>query len=142
MQLALNSLQYLSTALAQNGQQDWMEDWLVGSWQVASSAASAANSLLQGVLDQTPTSGRHSRSADSTGSSSSSASRPKHSHASVRGVGSRVGATRDTAAAAQEVLQAEQTLQCICLYTIMPSVTIIPSVTPCDDNAWCVCQEG
>ena len=98
MQLALSSLQYISTAMTKSGRQEWMENWLDSSWTVGTTAASTLFLLNQ--------------EASGTGVSSST----QHQHASPGAACSSSSASGD----ALPLLQAKQTLKWCCLDAVVP----------------------
>jgi hypothetical protein len=105
MQLGLSSLQYISSTLEKTGRQEWMGLWLHNSWDTASSAAHAARTVLESVINPEDAGAR------------SSSSRPQTHQASPCTAGSNSGGSQRDAALA--LLQAEQTTQWACLHTVV-----------------------
>jgi hypothetical protein len=111
MQLALSSMQYVSTALAQSGLQGWMGLWLDSAWHTGFRAVFAAYILgaTRGYLEGE----EGDRSERSRSQSQHTASRGATAACSDSGADSN---TADNLA----VLQAEQTLQWCCLDVAAP----------------------
>ena len=115
VQLALSSLQYISTAMAQAGRQEWMGAWLDGCWKTGTIAYSSAMALLDALPNKSESGSSSSEShhASHGAAASSSAS------GSSSGAADSSNVTSKDTADALIVLQAEQTMQMCCLRVVV-----------------------
>jgi hypothetical protein len=124
MQLGLDSLQYISTAMEQGGKQEWMEPLLRGSWGGLTNIASAAWGLL-GFADQQV--GGVSASSSAGSSRVPRRARGNLATASSSDTAGSIPSARSSSSglytgAAMKVLQSDQIMQWGCLLLAVPMV--------------------